>query len=107
MSRCLHRVSLADAFLTVTSTFCANTKNATEGAPNALFLPAPRCLRRALSAIMGDERLLASLDLMRRMPPSRMENSLEGARDRRASARIFQSKHLASHGARLNTSQHL
>jgi hypothetical protein len=56
---------------------------------------------------MGDERLLASLDLMRRMPPSRMENSLEGARDRRASARIFQSKHLASHGARLNTSQHL
>ena len=32
--------------------------------------------------IMGDERLLASLDLMRRMPPSRMENSLEGACDR-------------------------
>ena len=26
---------------------------------------------------MGDERLLASLDLMRRMPPSRMEQSLE------------------------------
>ena len=94
-----------DAFLTVT--FCANTKNATQVAPNALFLPTPRSLRRALSAIMGDERLLASLDLMRRMPPSRMENSLEGARDRRASARIFQSKHLASHGARLNTSQHL
>ena len=27
---------------------------------------------------MADKRLLASLDLMRRMPPSRMESSLEG-----------------------------
>ena len=34
-----------------------------------------------LSASMGDENrtLLAALDLMRRMPPSRMETSLEGA----------------------------
>jgi hypothetical protein len=75
-----------------------------QGAPTGRFSYLPT---RACRAIMGDERLLASLDLMRRMPPSRMENSLEGARDRRASARIFQSKHLASHGARLNTSQHL
>ena len=27
---------------------------------------------------MADPKLLASLDLMRRMPPSRMESSLEG-----------------------------
>jgi hypothetical protein len=52
-------------------------KNAAQGAPipTYIFLLAVS----ALSAIMGDERLLASLDLMRRMPPSRMENSLEGA----------------------------
>ena len=36
-----------------------------------------------------DGRLLASLDLMRRMPPSRMENSLEGAPNQPASAQSF------------------
>ena len=30
-------------------------------------------------ANQADPRLLAALDLMRRMPPSRMESSLEGA----------------------------
>ena len=37
-------------------------------------------------AMADDGRLLASLDLMRRMPPSRMENSLEGAPNQPASA---------------------
>lgn len=92
-------LSLRGLFLTVT--FCATKTLKCAKARHHAF---PTFF---LLAIMGDERLLASLDLMRRMPPSRMENSLEGARDRRASARIFQSKHLASHGARLNTSQHL
>ena len=36
---------------------------------------------------MADPRLLASLDLMRRMPPSRMEASLEGTRH--AATRFF------------------
>ena len=41
----------------------------------------PRQLRlaqRGEAAAMADPKLLASLDLMRRMPPSRMESSLEG-----------------------------
>ena len=39
----------------------------------------PRPERSTDADEMADPRLLASLDLMRRMPPSRMETSLEGA----------------------------
>ena len=54
---------------------------------NARLLSAapPRAPLHAQSALtaalkMADPKLLASLDLMRRMPPSRMERSLEGQR---------------------------
>lgn len=50
--------------------------------PHAGILTRPRVsspfLPFATARSMADKRLLASLDLMRRMPPSRMENSLEG-----------------------------
>ena len=56
--------------------------------PPPLFSVASNCSAHAHSflttpnpnhACQADPRLLAALDLMRRMPPSRMESSLEGA----------------------------
>ena len=57
---------------------CDSTPALTQRELVAAFAAA--ATRGAFHSAMTDKRLLASLDLMRRMPPSRMENSLEGKR---------------------------